>query len=586
MSIAHNVIKEAVASGRIHLSEMDEKIFSLMKEVIRHCQLKDTLRVAGGWVRDKLLNRSSLDIDITSDLSSGKDIAESVKKYLEDNNMRDSAKFKIRHSAQQSEHLDVATIEVFDMEIDFNRLRKEAYDASSRIPSIESGNEFEDTARRDFTINALYYNINEDCIEDFTDSGLDDLEKGLVRTTGDPIKSFKEDPVRVLRAIRYAGRYNFKLDENTRNAIINREVKAEFENTSKVSLVRYGAEVEKIFKADNAIKCMSLICDLDLYGLLFPIPDSFTKDPIHEQIPFPYFPVKLNRIASSELMKASMEIANISGAEIVDLEEQLSHDVVRKIVLSAFFSPLWGYVYTENKAKGLERSLVYHILQRGLGMKKVVVLEICKMLKCTQGFQEASRAYLKYVEDTVNEEETRKTKHKEAKIDAESRKMSLLLTMLSGSSERLHTNCELPEHIPIAPPVDVEIAIGRTIREGREDWRAALRLADVFARHFHAFVIQRYLPSCTLGGWISYKHVGDCYEWKEFVNGKDLKDLAAKNPERFNINSKDIGEYLQHATDYLITRGPEEGSKEDCVLYVMEKWEEKQRNQSSTTRHG
>lgn len=93
------------------------------------------------------------------------------------------------------------------MFIDLVNLRSEKYTDDSRVPVIEIGSPEEDALRRDLTINALFYNINEQKVEDFTGKGLEDLQNGIIRTPLDPLQTFLDDPLRVLRTIRFACRF-------------------------------------------------------------------------------------------------------------------------------------------------------------------------------------------------------------------------------------------------------------------------------------------------------------------------------------------------------------------------------------------
>lgn len=87
-------------------------------------------------------------------------------------------------------------------------LRKEEYTDSSRIPTVEIDTPLEDAYRRDLTTNSLFYNINTQMVEDFTMRGIDDLQARIVRTPLPALETFREDPLRILRAVRFATRYN------------------------------------------------------------------------------------------------------------------------------------------------------------------------------------------------------------------------------------------------------------------------------------------------------------------------------------------------------------------------------------------
>lgn len=95
--------------------------------------------------------------------------------------------------------------------IDLVNLRSEKYTEDSRVPVIDIGTPEEDAFRRDLTINSMFYNINEDKVEDHTKLGETDLKEGIVRTPLEPLQTFLDDPLRVLRTVRFATRFDFKI---------------------------------------------------------------------------------------------------------------------------------------------------------------------------------------------------------------------------------------------------------------------------------------------------------------------------------------------------------------------------------------
>jgi tRNA nucleotidyltransferase (CCA-adding enzyme) len=243
---------------RITLTDEEQRLRKLLLDVTEYIdhnagQSKPQLRFAGGWVRDKLLGTGSNDIDIAVDNMTGltfaqhmKDFAEKSEKasqYGEDIVSRIS---KIPARPEQSKHLETATLTVFGLAIDIANLRKETYSEDSRNPQMQFGTPEEDALRRDATVNALFYNIHDDKVEDLTKRGLQDMELRIIRTPLEPYQTFKDDPLRVLRCIRFASRLDYIIDPAAEESMSNSEIQEALR--LKISRERVGVEIEKMLK--------------------------------------------------------------------------------------------------------------------------------------------------------------------------------------------------------------------------------------------------------------------------------------------------------------------------------------------------
>lgn len=237
--------------NEITLDDVERRIFDLLKNVVVEKSPDTVLRAAGGWVRDQLLGINSHDIDISINNMSGEEFANLVVQYMDEHGIRHKGGVSVvKANLDQSKHLATAMVNIFGIPIDFVNLRKEDY-AHSRIPTVEPGTPEEDASRRDLTINSLFYNINTGEIEDFV-GGLDDLRNGIARTPIDPVKTFIDDPLRILRTIRFAAKYNLKLAPEIAEAAKLPEVQEAFRN--KVSQERVWKELAGQEQGDEGYK--------------------------------------------------------------------------------------------------------------------------------------------------------------------------------------------------------------------------------------------------------------------------------------------------------------------------------------------
>ena len=193
--------------------------------------------VVGGFVRDLILAKTlKKDIDIMC-VGSGIDLAKAVQKKI-------TSKVKINIFKRYG----TAMINHGDYQIEFVGSRKESYSKDSRNPSVESGNFMDDMLRRDFTINTLAISLNKDRYGELVDTfgGIQDLEKKIIITPSEPNKTFSDDPLRMLRAIRFACQLNFNIDKKTIESII--------ENSHRLKILspeRVSDEINKILMCDN-----------------------------------------------------------------------------------------------------------------------------------------------------------------------------------------------------------------------------------------------------------------------------------------------------------------------------------------------
>lgn len=272
------------AKGCITLNENESKIFSLLRECCAVCKLDVTLRVAGGWVRDKLLGLECHDFDIAIDSMMGRQFAERLRQFLQLREIPSSAYGVIQANPERSKHLETATLTIFGYPIDFVNLRSESYTGHSRIPAVKFGTPREDALRRDITINALFYNLQSEMIEDYCGTAFADLEGRLVRTPLAPKETLLDDPLRLLRVVRFATRFQFRMDPELEKSIQDDQVDLAFR--TKISRERVGAELDKILHCKHAFEGLCMVHRLGIFNLVFDIPpDLQDKYPAEQHLP-------------------------------------------------------------------------------------------------------------------------------------------------------------------------------------------------------------------------------------------------------------------------------------------------------------
>ncbi|KAL8988623.1 MAG: hypothetical protein Q9177_002332 [Variospora cf. flavescens] len=272
----------------IQLSEPEAALRLLLLDVCEYIGTLDGyskphLRFTGGWVRDKLLGTASNDIDIGIDTMTGLSFGMRMKEYLELPEAKAKhpqsalAKLaKIEANPEKSKHLETVATKILGFDIDLVNLRKETYSEDSRNPQIEFGNPVEDALRRDATVNALFYSLEKCEVEDLTDHGLNDIRDKIIRTPLCPYQTFKDDPLRVLRAIRFASRLGWRIDKKAEQAMSAYDIGNALK--TKISRERVCIELIKMLKGPHPYQAFGLIDRLDLYHTIFTM---FSEESTH-----------------------------------------------------------------------------------------------------------------------------------------------------------------------------------------------------------------------------------------------------------------------------------------------------------------
>ena len=211
--------------------------------------------LVGGYVRDLILKRPCKDIDVVC-VGSGIELAKASAK-----------KFKNSSKVSVYKNFGTAAFRIGDLDFEFVGARKESYQRNSRKPIVENGTLEDDQNRRDFTINALSLSLNQPDFGSLLDSfnGLRDLENGIIRTPLDPNITFSDDPLRMMRAIRFATQLNFKIKESTFTAIVENG-----ERLKIISKERIADELNKIMRSPKPSIGIELLSKSKLLQFILP----------------------------------------------------------------------------------------------------------------------------------------------------------------------------------------------------------------------------------------------------------------------------------------------------------------------------
>ncbi len=236
-----------------NIKPYERKIFELIQLCAK--ELEYPVYVVGGYVRDRLLARESNDLDVVC-VGDGIALAEKL-----------ATKLIPTPYIAVYRRFGTAMIRHKDIEIEFVGARKESYSIDSRKPAVENGTLEDDQNRRDFTINALAVSLNEDDYGEILDpfNGFHDLENKIIRTPLDPDKTFADDPLRMMRAIRFSTQLDFEIEAMTLKSIAKNK-----HRISIVSKERISVELEKIILSDRSSKGFKLLFNTGLLHIIFP----------------------------------------------------------------------------------------------------------------------------------------------------------------------------------------------------------------------------------------------------------------------------------------------------------------------------
>ena len=445
-------------------------MFATIRGTLQFHSMNTTVRVAGGWVRDKLLGLESDDLDLAVDDMLGMEFAERVNEYLAAEGEEIHSLGHIKANPEQSKHLDTCRLKLHGLWIDVVNLRSESYAQDSRIPEMRIGTPEEDALRRDLTLNALFYNINTAEVEDLTGNGLHDLEHGIARTPMDPVQTFRDDPLRVLRAIRFAARFDLTFDTALVEAAKRSEVLEAL--ACKISRERIGAELNGILLGPDPARGLRELRDFGLLSYIFR-PADFANCSLHQE----EVESQLERgIEVSQHALAMVHSGDLSSL----LAGPSPKEACRLLCLSALFSGFSNAKYEFRK--GRTEPLSRHLVQEAIKQKVADAEAVASI------------------------------------VDS--------ITILEGILEEF-----LLGEMHSVPRLRLGLAIRQCGRYWQLSL-ATLCARDQYTARLdwsreQPFVLENYL---LLNEYIHKQGLHDCWDWRPRLNGKEVQDVLGIRP--------------------------------------------------------
>jgi len=289
-----------------------ELAIELISSLIKDSEWKGKVFAAGGYVRDKMMGIDSKDIDLTIHAPNGglrfaEWITKKLNIYKKDTNpvmfeKFGTSKFNLRGIKYKGEDLS-------DVDIECVMSRKEKYTDGSRKPEVDYGTPQQDVERRDLTINSLLKDLTTGEILDLTGKGISDIKNGIIRTPLEPDIIFKEDPLRMLRCVRFTVKYNWKLPFYMIKALKNN---AHLLKT--ISSERIQDELNKILMTDNPDKGVRILQLTGLYKHVIPEIE-------------PLIGLKQNKYHKHDAFKHTMQVLKSTPKNLIVRLSGLMHDI-------------------------------------------------------------------------------------------------------------------------------------------------------------------------------------------------------------------------------------------------------------------
>lgn len=464
------------------------------------------------------ISKEEPDIDLALDNMMGREFANKLQSYLKSRNIHCGHISVIQQNPEQSKHLETARVKVNGIYLDLVNLRKESYAQDSRIPHMEIGTPLEDAMRRDLTINSLFYNLNDDIIEDFSGKGLSDLKKGVIRTPLEPRMTLLDDPLRALRAIRFASRFDFEMDLELYNCCRSHEVHIAL--GEKVSRERIGTEIDYMLRTASYVRAFGILYETGLYKAVFnhaPVTDSsFSQEKaFYEAL---VLLSKLDWIRQGKTFRYS----HYSEEDVII--EELA-------VLSVAFH---RYEVYEEKEKV---NLVQHILRHCLKRRNRDCDSVMTVLQSSNDFMAHLSSEVPSNDRIIG-------------VDGEPVRLSIgRILRKSGSLWNMA----------------FKVACCRMLK-GELEWNTFSRGGQSYLFLQNREESDMFLQKCR--DWESFivqLGIEDVYKWKPLLNGTEVLSLLPKLPR-----GPKIRQVLDAQVEWMLMNPS--GTREDCKKWLLEEY--------------
>ncbi len=356
---------------------MINPIVDKIRKAIKNTEFENRTYIVGGAVRDYILGKTSQDIDMAVELPEG---GIRLATFLFRKNIATKPVIYKNFGTAQNR--------IDSINIEYVMTRKESYRHISRKPDVEPATLREDAYRRDFTINAIYYDISQDKILDITEKGIKDINKKIIRTVTTPDRVFHEDPLRMLRAVKFAVKLNFKIEKNTYAAI-----KTHSERLSIVSIERIAREFQEILISPFPDIGIKYLIDTNL--MKFIIPEIYPlinlpQNKYHNEDAFLHTLNVLKNIKNEPDLRMAALLHDIGKPKTFSKDKNgnihfYKHEVVGAKIAKEILKRLKFSKSSTNKIVNLIR---YHLLTKQYGKEAEIVKDkkIRRFLVRTEGF--------------------------------------------------------------------------------------------------------------------------------------------------------------------------------------------------------